>query len=415
MSIDVIPDLKQDIFLDAENISKELADEFGISPIKVKLIHYDKIKKSIQHHTISSKQDGSIFDIPLNEMGHFESIYYFDKDLYRVSSMLILEKEELKIFIQLAMKKDINSPYLNGIFWVITIATPLAMIVLTLMVNLIIKRTLTPVKNVTDSVNEISVSNLSKRVSTDNIPVEIEELVTTFNQLLADLEESFSKVTDFTSNASHELKTPLTVIRGEIELALKKERPKDQYISTLKSVLLESTNIEMIIQQLIFLASQDSNEIKNSFAEVYLDEIIFDSIDQIKKIADDNNTKIDISNIFPVSIYANETMLKLTISNILKNAIIYSPKQSVINLSVDEDSQNIFLQIQDYGYGIAEEDLPHVFERFYRADKVRSRKIGGVGLGLSLVKTILELHNYHVEISSKKDKGTTVKIIIPKL
>ncbi|MGE4420078.1 MAG: ATP-binding protein [Sulfurimonas sp.] len=414
VSIDVIPDFKKEGYENASSIAKELIEEFSIEPLFVKIIYYDKKNKKIEHQTLSSKIHGWLFDIPLNEIGHVGSIYYFDKGSYRTSSMLIFEKSDTKVFIQLSIQKDIDSPYLTQLLFGLVIATPILLIIFLIIANMLINRTLSPVKDVIDSVKSISVNNLSNRVNTDNIPSEIEELVETFNQLLNNLENSFNKITDFSNNASHELKTPLTVIRGEIEVALKQDRKPQEYKEVLKDILHESISIQKMIEQLFFLAKKDTTELNSSFSELYLDEIITDTVMQIKKFAATKNVKVDIKEVVPSTIYANETLLKIAISNLLRNAVIYSPKDSHVYISLSESDKEYILTIEDNGCGISENDLPLIFERFYRADKVRSRKDGGTGLGLSIVKMILNIHSYAIEIKSTQNKGTIVNIKIPR-
>lgn len=235
-----------------------------------------------------------LFDIPLNEIGHLSSIYYFNKDIYRVSSMLIFEKDDNKIFIQLATIKEIDSPYIKQLLYSLLIATPIILIIFLFIANMLINRTLSPVKEVIESVKSISAKSLSNRVSIDNIPSEIKELVTTFNHLLNNLEDSFAKITSFSHDASHELKTPLTVIRGEIEVALKQDRSMDEYKSILRDILEESISIEKIINQLLFLSQKNTAEIKSNFLEVYLDEVVIDSVKWIDKFAKIKNIEIVI-------------------------------------------------------------------------------------------------------------------------
>ncbi|MDX9757492.1 MAG: histidine kinase dimerization/phospho-acceptor domain-containing protein, partial [Sulfurimonas sp.] len=260
LSIDVIPDFKKDSYANAKEFADELFEEFAIEPLFVKIIYYNKETNSIAYETISSMENKSLFDIPLNEIGHEGSIYYFNKDIYRISSMFIFEKNNTKVFIQLAIKKDIDSLYLKQLLFGLIVATPIILVIFLFIANILINKTLSPVKEVIESVKSISANNLSNRISSDNIPSEIMELVTTFNQLLNNLENSFSKITDFSNNASHELKTPLTVIRGEIEVALKHNRKPQEYKDILKNILEESISIQKMIEQLFFLAKKDMTE-----------------------------------------------------------------------------------------------------------------------------------------------------------
>jgi heavy metal sensor kinase len=409
-----LPEFKDNVYPNAKEFTAQLLDEFLIDPLFLKIIYYNKESKTIEYESISSQEMSHLFEIPLNVMGHINGIYYFNKDIYRVSSMLIFESDNSKVFIQLAIENDIDSPYVRQLSYSLIVATPIILILFLLIANMLINKTLLPVKKVIESVKSISANSLSNRIRTDNIPSEIKELVTTFNHLLNNLEDSFNKITSFTHDASHELKTPLTVIRGEVEVALKHERSVEEYKDILKDILQESISIEEIINQLLFLAKKDTTEMKSNFLELYLDELVTDTALRMKKIAKDKNITIVIKKIIPSTIYANETLLKIAINNIIKNAITYSNNDTVIEISMDETSQEYLLEIKDNGYGINDEDLPFIFDRFYRADKARSRKNAGFGLGLSIVKMILDIHNYKLELKSIKDVGTTITIKIPK-
>jgi heavy metal sensor kinase len=414
LSIDIVPDLKSNVFLDANKISSDLIDEFGIAPLHVKVIYYDKTNETILYESISSKEKADIFKIPLDIKDEIYTINYYDKDIYRVSSMLLVENEKVKVFFQLSTTKIVDSPYLDKIVTSLLIANPIILLLLLFIVNILINRTLQPVKKVVQSVHSISTNSLSSRISTEKIPAEIEELVKTFNQLLDNLEESFNRISSFSSDASHELKTPLTVIRGEIEVALRQERTPLEYKEILEDVLSETVRVQEIIEQLFLLTKKDTSEFRANYREIYLDEIISDSVSQIEKFAMKKSVNVKITNIIPITIYANETLLKICIDNILRNAILYSKDFSDVGISISEYETEYLLEVQDSGSGISQEDLPYIFDRFYRADKARSREKGGSGLGLAIVKMILDIHHYNIEVKSIIDEGTKVIIKIPK-
>jgi len=414
ISIDAMPDLKGKVYVNAKKISDELTGEFSIAPLHIKIIYFDKNKNKIEYQTLSSAKESELFEFPLNEKGHLLSIYYFDKNNYRVSSMVLFEDEEIKIFFQLATIKILNSPYLNKITSILLIANPIILLLFLYIANVLINRTLQPVKKVVDSVHSISANKLSYRISNDNIPTEILELVETFNELLKNLEESFKRISAFSSDASHELKTPLTVIRGEIDVALRHERTPAEYKAVLEDVLLETVRVQETIDQLFLITKKDTAELKGNTQEVYLDEILSDLVSQANKFASKKFIHLKIKEIVPATIYANEALLKIAIDNILRNAVIYTHESGDVNVSLREEEKNYVLEVQDSGCGIDKEDLPFVFERFYRADKARSRKDSGTGLGLAIVKMILDIHHYDILIKSQINKGTRVIITIPK-
>lgn len=414
ISIDALPDLKNKGHINAKDVADELVYEFGIAPLYVKIIYYDKNTHKIEHETIFTEGFSNLFQIPLNIDAKLHDVEYFDKETLRVSSMLLLENENKKIFFQLATKKIVDSPYLQEITLSLIIANPVILLLFLLIANILINRTLQPVKEVVYSVRNISSNNLVDRINNKNIPTEIEELVQTFNQLLDNLEESFSRITSFSSDASHELKTPLTVIRGEIEVALRKNRTQEEYKNILQDLLSETLRVQETIEQLFLITKKDTVELHSNFEDVYLDELILDTIAEIKKLSDERSIYIKMDNIIPVTIHANEALLKIVIVNILRNAIIYSPELSQVKIYVEEDTSFYTLIIEDSGCGISEKDIPFIFDRFYRADKVRSRKDNGTGLGLSIVKMIIDIHHFEIIFQSIIDEGTKVIIKIPK-
>lgn len=414
ISIDAIPDLKSDTYLNAKDIASELMEEFAITPLYVKIVYYNKIESKVEYETASFGEKTELFDISLNEKGHLNSIYYFDKNSYRVSSMLLLERNNTKIFLQLATTKKLDSPYLDTIITSLLIANPVILILFLFIANILINRTMQPVKNIVNSVNLISVSELSNRLDTNNIPSEVKSLVTTFNNLLVNLEEAFKRISSFSADASHELKTPLTVIRGEVEVALRKDRTKEEYEKVLNKILKESIYVQNIINQLFLITKKDTQELHKNFKELYLDEIILDTIDQLKNFALSKFITLKIQNIIPITIYANEVLLKTAISNVIRNSIIYSGESTQVVISLSQEDSKYVLSIEDQGCGISQENLPYVFDRFYRVNKARSRKNGGTGLGLSLVKMIFDIHNYDISITSELNKGTKVLIYINK-
>ena len=410
LSQDAIADLLQNNKNEAVLISKELGKEFQIKPLHVKVIYFDSIKNKIIYEHISSSDVENLFDIPLYENSNLGDIYYYDKDALRVSSMFLDKKEDIKIFFQLSTNRVISSPYLDDLKLSLFIAIPIILILFMIIVNLLISKTLKPMEEVVSSAKKISTKDLSARVSSTNIPSEVLELVDTFNDLLENIEEAFSRVSTFSADASHELKTPLTVIRGEIEVLLKKDRDVKEYKHTLELLLSETISIEETIEQLFLLSKKDTVEFSKNIEEVYLDELIDDIVKIQTKFADKKNIKIIVDKLIPCSVQANEALLKIAISNIVTNSIIYSDKFKEIHISLTKEDGTYSLEILDNGYGISKENLSFIFDRFYRVDKARNRQNSGTGLGLSIVKMILNIYAFNIEVISELGVGTTTVI-----
>ena len=414
ITMDILGDVDAKHHANAKNIADELMDEFEIGALYAKVIYYNKKNNRIDYESVSSEIKSYLFNIPINEMGHKYSIYYFDQDIYRVSSMLVFEDDDLKIFLQLATEKNLHSPFLNHLALSLVISIPIILILFLLIANALLNKTFYSVKKVVDSVHTISSNQLTNRIDTENIPSEIKELVQTFNKLLENIEKAFDSISTFSSNASHELKTPLTVIRGEAEVGLRKERTSSEYKAILEDVVNETIKVQEIIDQLFFLTKKDTTEFSSNFEELYLDEIITDLASEIEKFASTKFIHIKITDIVPVVVYANEVLLRVALNNLLKNAIIYSKDNGEVRISLHEKKSHYILKIADDGCGISSDDLPFVFERFYRADEQNSFQSKGTGLGLAIVKMIFELHKYEIGINSILGKGTQVIITIPK-
>jgi signal transduction histidine kinase len=264
---------------------------------------------------------------------------------------------------------------------------------------------------VVDSVNRIEAYDYTKRVEVKTIPNEIKKLVDTFNKLLVRHQESFSKISQFSSHASHELKTPLTSMRGEMEVGLRRERTPQEYQQILQKNLLKIIEIQELVDGLLFLAKSDKLEITSSFEEVYIDEIITECKEELKSMA--HTKSIDMTmHLLPLTVKGDSKLLKIACINILKNAILYSPQKTEITISMEERGLAFVVIFEDQGVGIPKEDREYIFDRFYRVEKQKSQEDRGTGLGLSIVKMILDIHGFDILIESEIGRGTTVEIFI---
>ncbi len=314
-------------------------------------------------------------------------------------------KLSIPIYIEVATTLDDKiASSLENLENILFVLIP-ALLILSLIAGyFIIKNALIPVRKTINEVKDIEANHLNKRITSYTSNDEIEELVTTFNFMLDKLDDSFSKIKRFSNDVSHELKTPLTVIRGEIEIGLRKDRTNNEYRNILSSTLEETKILQELINSLLFLSKTNKEEIQSKFELVELDEIITDVISQNKQLLEEKSIHIKFKKFDSVSCHGQILLLRIFIGNIIQNSIKYSHKNSIIEISLDKD----ILTIKDYGIGIETEDIKNIFNRFYRVDKSRSR--GGYGLGLSIVKSIGELHNFSIEVDSQYNKYTQFSI-----
>ena len=219
------------------------------------------------------------------------------------------------------------------------------------------------------------------------------------DKIANNIEESIKRLKIFNSNVSHELKTPLTIMKGEIEVALMNNECDKEL---LKSLLSEINYINEITDKLLFLTKKDALN-KNNFEDIDLGDIILEMFEKYsKKIKIDLNLKED-----EYIIKGDKTLLKIAISNIIENSIKY--KATKLNIILKKEKNKIVLIIKDNGIGIPKEKLPFIFDEFYRVDESRNKKIKGFGLGLSIVKSIIKLHNGDIKL---KSEGKGVEVII---
>jgi len=219
----------------------------------------------------------------------------------------------------------------------------------------------------------------------------------------------------FSSDASHDLKTPLTIIRGEIEIALRKNRSSKEYIKTLTSIQEEARKLETIIENLLFLSRIDSPAQSLSLKAVPLDEIILNVFEKAEHLANKKGLIFMIGEMEPTLIRGESILLNRLVMNILDNAIKYTPAGGRVGISLERAGKNVCLIVRDTGIGIPGESLPHIFDRFYQVDKSRTQRSQGSGLGLSIVKKIADIHGAVVEVKSEVNKGAVFHVIFPLL
>ena len=231
--------------------------------------------------------------------------------------------------------------------------------------------------------------------------------------MIARLEQGVSQLNRFNSDVSHELRTPLTAIRGEIETVLRHPRDEAYYRKSMESILYETGQIEAIVENLLALSRYDKESFSRSYKTVDLSSLLLGVLEQYAQKIEAKEIKVDIQCLEPIVYDCNKQLITTVLSNLMDNALKYSAEKSTVKLSLCMETGRAVFTIEDEGSGIPAEDLERITERFYRVDQSRTRKIKGFGLGLSIVKNILDLHHAHLDIKSEMGKGTTVRVIFP--
>ena len=270
--------------------------------------------------------------------------------------------------------------------------------------GVIVRSALAPVSRVTDTARAIENSpDLNRRVGYRGPQDEIGRLATTFDRMLQRLDQAFKSQKHFVADASHELRSPLTVIRGNLDL-LKRNLNPDDRAECLRAIESETARMTKIVTDLLLLAEVESSQ-SGPQGTVALKDILLGEVMRTEPLI--GRRKIVVARAEDISIKGDTHKLRQLVGNLVDNAIKYTPDGGTVTVSVFRDSEWARLQVADTGIGIAPEDLPHIFDRFYRVDKARSRASGGTGLGLAIVKAIAEQHGGKVTVSSEPGEGST--------
>jgi heavy metal sensor kinase len=275
-------------------------------------------------------------------------------------------------------------------------------------------RALAPFDQITQTAGSIGVQNLSSRLAVPQSRDVLQRLSETFNSMLERLEAAFKKITQFTADASHELRTPIAVMRTRTELSLRKARTVEEYRAALEKNHSDLEKTSDLVERLMLLARADYGAEVLSLSTVNLGDIVRDSCIQGRTLSETKQISFhEHTQDFPLWVKADAHALRRLFLILIDNAIKYTPIGGRVEVLVATENGSVLAAVSDTGIGIAAEDLPNVFERFYRADKARSRASGGVGLGLSIGRWIVEAHAGAIEVESSLGKGSVFRVRLP--
>jgi heavy metal sensor kinase len=278
---------------------------------------------------------------------------------------------------------------------------------------MVIKWALAPVKKITSSAEEITSHHLDKRLPIVETGDEIATLSKTLNQMISRLDESFQSVNRFTADASHELRTPLTIIRGELETSLMDKSLSENVRETIYSLIEETENLSKIVQCLLSLSRLDSGGVQMERVRLNLAELVSTTTDQMVPLADEKHVILTSRAQGRVEVDGDRVRLKQVVVNLLDNAIKYTPEGGTVTVGVNVSDRQAQLEISDTGPGIPDNDLPHVFDRFFRASRHRFANIEGAGLGLSIVQSICTAHGGLVKAENHANGGCRFVVQLP--
>ncbi|HEU5237458.1 MAG TPA: heavy metal sensor histidine kinase [Pyrinomonadaceae bacterium] len=275
------------------------------------------------------------------------------------------------------------------------------------------RKSLAPIALMDRQTRGITAEKLSSRLDVMNQRDELGGLATTINELLARLESSFREQQRFVADASHELRTPLAILRGETDVALTQPRSVDEYKSSLTLIKDEAERLSRIVEDLFILARQpfEARAIKKE--PMNLREIVGECARAAQVLAAQKDLHLTVDAKSPITLTGDDDLLRRLVLNLLDNAVKYTPEGGEISVKLTQQNGTALMIVSDSGIGIPQKDLPHVFDRFYRVDKARSRALGGAGLGLSIADWIVKAHGGELSVQSAPGKGSAFTVELP--
>ena len=301
---------------------------------------------------------------------------------------------------------------LDGLVRTFIIAVPVALALAAGGGIFLAGRALKPVDKIARTAQEIEESDLSRRINV-NTKDELGRLAATLNDMIGRLDKAFQRQKQFTSDASHDLRAPLAVIEAESSLALQKERPSSDYRQSLETISQESRQMSSLIDQLLSLARADAGKEQWNCTKIHLSKLVSDLGSDAEVLCQEKGLSFQLGQTQDLVVKGDEARLRQLFMNLLDNAIRYTPTPGTVSVSIRRQGQMAVVAVMDTGIGIPAEDIPFIFERFYRVDKSRSRAEGGSGLGLAICQRIAEVHGAKIEVESHVGAGSTFSVWLP--
>jgi heavy metal sensor kinase len=295
--------------------------------------------------------------------------------------------------------------------WLLLASIPVMVVLASLGGYSMSRRALAPVVKITEDARLIGAHNISQRLAVPVARDELQRLSLTLNDMMDRLESAFRRITEFTADASHELRTPTGVIRATAEFALMSSRNEETYRAALRDNLEEAERMTLLIEDLLTLARADSGDRPRRSSLVNLGESLTQAFNRGRLLAEARQIEIGIEvPAQPLFIHGDANAVCRLFLIFIDNAVKYTPESGRITATLRADRDGVIAEIQDTGIGIAADEIPHIFQRFYRADKARSRNVAGAGLGLSMAAWIAESHDAAIEVDSAPGRGSTFRV-----
>jgi heavy metal sensor kinase len=328
-------------------------------------------------------------------------------------AVLRVSAGEADYFLALAQPLHNTVEELEALGRIFYLAIPGALLVAGVGGLLLARKSLAPVAAMTEQAESIGARNLHERLEVTNSRNELGRLATVLNNLLSRLDRSFESLRQFTADASHELRTPLSIIRGEAEVALSQNRDEAEYRESLAIVQDEARRLSRMVDDMLALARADDGQQGLKVEEFYLNDLVEDCAKSSQVLALAKAISLTLDPTADITFRGDESLIRRMIVNLLDNAIKYTPSGGHVSVKLTSKDSSVEIAVADTGIGVPADATDLIFERFYRADRARSRSDGGSGLGLSIAKWVAEAHNGAIDLDSRPGAGSTFTVSLP--
>ncbi len=374
------------------------------------LIVYDNTTKLIYSNVTGASERLAIGKLS-NRSDEPRKLIWQHRRYLALDRNIPLKAGTFRVFLAVSSAPNDRAVTLLG--WLLALAVPLFIVCGVGGGYWLSRRALLPVDRITERARTIGVSNLSQRLEVPRTNDELQRLTETWNGMLERLEAAVLKISRFTADASHELRTPVAIIRLAAESALRKPRDEAEYRAALQHIQRESESMTNLIGDLLFLARGDV-EAPNESEPVILDELVKAVCADLSPLA--SMKRIALTQNLPeaaVMVSGNSSALRRMLLVLLDNAIKYTPEGGNVSVRLEQDRDEVVLRVEDNGIGIPEAAKSRVFERFFRVDPSRNKESGGYGLGLAIARAIVQQHKASIDVRSNATGGSVFSVFLP--
>ncbi|MBT33217.1 MAG: two-component sensor histidine kinase [Thalassobius sp.] len=383
--------------------------EVQVNPVFVQVMD---VHGTLMDKSPNLNEQKLIFDNSKKLGSHFNSM--LNGKNIRQAQMPIQFNGELKGYILVAISREASEIVVNRLKNVLLISFPIILIGLYFIFQFVADRNIEPVKKITETAKQITQNNLNKKVALPTNKDELYDLSLSINNLLDRLQSAFARERQFTSDASHELRTPISSVQGTLEVLIRKERKPEEYTEKILFCLTELQKMSYTINQLLLLARIDNQYENQIIEEDFLLNIIEGVRSKYVDFIQDKELHFSIINNTKTEPRSAKFHTTLLFENIISNAIKYTDKGGNVSITIDENPCKYLCKVTDNGIGIKQDDLANIFTPFFRSNALYQKNITGSGIGLSIAMRAANAIKAEIEVESEYGKGTTFKIVLRK-